>query len=416
MPRSGNNISPLADLPYADLIGQDWESAEPGAEGEDDLAPLLPGGTRAVVTGTDWTTETIIRLLERNTIQLDPAFQRRDAWTLRHKSRFIESLILGLPIPQLVLAEKKDKPGQFIVIDGKQRLLTLHQFAGTPASGTLQLTGMPTLKELNGLTCKQLDDDARFIDHMEAFRNQPIRTVVVKNWPDENFLYLVFLRLNTGSVPLAPQELRQALHPGPFLAFANIRSAESEPLRDCLRINKPDFRMRDVELMVRFYAFKYLMSSYTGNMKQFLDDTCLHLNNRWGVDGDGIRQAADELDASITFAKSVFSDWGVFSIPLEARTGFKQRGRFNRTVFDIFTYYLSDPAVRKLAESKVKSLRKGFEKLCVEKPDFLYSLQVTTKSLTAVVERFHTFGLMLSRIVKQRLPVPRLHDNRIELG
>ena len=63
--------------------------------------------SQAVLYSTDWTVETIIAQLERGNIDLNPRFQRRDAWSLKGKSRFIESVILGLPIPQIVLAEKK---------------------------------------------------------------------------------------------------------------------------------------------------------------------------------------------------------------------------------------------------------------------------------------------------------------------
>jgi hypothetical protein len=76
---------------------------------EQDVAEeLTPGSVAAVVTGTDWTTETIVSQLKRRNIQLNPRFQRRDAWKRDRKSRFIESLIVGLPIPQIVLAESKE--------------------------------------------------------------------------------------------------------------------------------------------------------------------------------------------------------------------------------------------------------------------------------------------------------------------
>lgn len=91
-----------------------------GVETEDDLTSLDPSLLgKAVVSSTDWTAETIIGQLTKGNISLDPIFQRRDAWTQSRKSKFIESIILGLPIPQLVLAESPEKKGAFIVIDGK---------------------------------------------------------------------------------------------------------------------------------------------------------------------------------------------------------------------------------------------------------------------------------------------------------
>lgn len=84
--------------------------------------------SQAVIWGTDWTTETIARQLEKGNIDLNPSFQRRDAWSEQEKSRLIESLMLGLPVPPIILAENKNKNNSYIVIDGKQRLLSIRRF------------------------------------------------------------------------------------------------------------------------------------------------------------------------------------------------------------------------------------------------------------------------------------------------
>jgi Protein of unknown function DUF262 len=83
-----------------------------------------------IVAGNDWTTATILDQLVRDNIQLNPRFQRRDAWDITRKSRFIESIFLGFPIPDIVLASQDKKRGKFVVLDGKQRLLTILQFYG----------------------------------------------------------------------------------------------------------------------------------------------------------------------------------------------------------------------------------------------------------------------------------------------
>jgi hypothetical protein len=93
-------------------IFEDFEN-----ENEDDLIQSLEKFDQAVIWGTDWTAETITNQLFRKNIDLFPKFQRRDAWSQIAKSKFIESLILGLPIPQIILAEKKDDKGKYIVIE-----------------------------------------------------------------------------------------------------------------------------------------------------------------------------------------------------------------------------------------------------------------------------------------------------------
>ena len=239
-----------------------------------------------VVSSNDWTTETIIRQIEKGNIILNPDFQRRDAWNKKKKSQFIESLILGLPIPQIVLAESKDQKGKYIVLDGKQRLLSLRQFTIPKNSldyKKFNLQGLDIRKKLNKKSYEDLSQDIELSDDFSSFENQPIRTVVIKNWMSEDFLYLVFLRLNTGSVPLSTQELRQALHPGEFVKFLNEKSMKSQELKHILGLKDDtvDFRMRDTELLLRYFAFKNFINKYTGNLKSFLDYTCYLLFKAW---------------------------------------------------------------------------------------------------------------------------------------
>eukprot|EP00759_Apiculatamorpha_spiralis_P047630 PhF_6_TR43185/c0_g1_i1/m.66180 len=112
--------------------------------------------------GTDWTAETVISQLTRGNINLNPRYQRRNAWTPARKSLFIESLILGLPIPQIILAEERGQRGRFIVIDGKQRLLAIRQFASAADDAVfpqLKLSGLTDRTELNGVTYDRLRTD-----------------------------------------------------------------------------------------------------------------------------------------------------------------------------------------------------------------------------------------------------------------
>src|SRR5262252_5350782 len=117
---------------------------EDESDDQDVAEQLAPRAVAAVVSGTDWTTETIVSQLKRGNIQLNPRFQRRDAWKRDRKSRFIESLIVGLPIPQIALAESKQDRGKFIVLDGKQRLLAILQFwgLGDGANNAYALSGL----------------------------------------------------------------------------------------------------------------------------------------------------------------------------------------------------------------------------------------------------------------------------------
>src|SRR5690606_5929645 len=110
----------------------------------------------------NWTTETLINQINKGNILLNPEIQRRDAWDKKRKSLFVESLILGLPVPQVVLAESKERRGAYIVLDGKQRMLSIRQFASSPNDPhyeQLKLTGLEIRKDLRGKTLQSLQED-----------------------------------------------------------------------------------------------------------------------------------------------------------------------------------------------------------------------------------------------------------------
>ncbi len=383
----------------------DFLEDEGQAENLDDIKKVDTATvSQAVVSGTDWTTETIISQINKGNIQLNPRFQRRDAWEQQRKSRFIESLILGLPIPQLVLAESKTKRGAYVVIDGKQRLLSIRQFAADPADEVFQplrLSGLLIRTDLRGLTLHDLRTDIQRSDDLSAFENQPIRTVVIKNWGSEEFLYQVFLRLNTGSVPLSPQELRQALHPGPFVEFADITSGESPALRELMSLKKPDFRMRDTELLIRWYAFRYFGHTYSGDLKGFLDETCKGLNRSWGAQGDEMKADLLEFEAAYATSKAVF---GANVCRKWTARGYERP--FNRAIFDILMHFFANPSVRAAAEGRGGEIEAAFKALCEGNANFLASLERTTKSIGATFLRFSVWAQALNNLLGLNLQSP----------
>lgn len=348
----------------------------------------------AVVWGMDWTAETIVSQLEKGNIDIDPKFQRRDAWTQEEKSRLIESLMLGLPVPTIILAEMKNKKNGFIVIDGKQRLLSIKQFCSKKENFTrLQLKKMEVLRELDGKTMQDLTEDSRYDRFLTAFENATIRTIVIKNWPNEQFLYSVFLRLNTGSKTLSPQELRQALHPGEFLDFLDDATAESEEMMRVLKNTKADSRMRDIELALRYYGYLYNRKSYRGNLREFLNDTCKKMNEIWKIDQNEIKMQFEELEKSINFCFDIFGFKQAFS---KWENG-GYNNRFNRALFEVFTFYFSDGDVRNNLNKK--EFEHGFRKICETDSFFMDSISNTTKELKRVTKRFTTIEELIDKII-----------------
>ena len=351
----------------------------------------------------DWSVQS---LLERigTSFDINPNFQRRDAWSPERKSLYVESLVLGLPVPQIVLAEDANRKGRFIVLDGKQRLMTMKQFAAPDANFKgFALKKLEFARELEGMTFSQMQSSLTAMDHAENFLAQPIRTIVVRNWRDPAVLYQVFVRLNQGSLSLSPQELRQALYPSEFTRWINMRSAGSVPIQRARRLKHEDFRMRDAEMLLRFVAFSESIEEYRGNLRRFLDEACVSGREKWQNHGEEyFEQLAVTCEKTIQRTFLAFGEKNSF---LRFENGSYNR-RFNIAVFDLMMAVLGDPSITDVEFEEHRGAIRGiFEKLCETNRDFSDSLQTTTKSMTSTETRIAEFGREVGTLLGHTLPI-----------
>lgn len=359
---------------------------------ESNLSPELREELQAsIVYNLDWTVATVLSQLQDGAIDLQPQYQRRDAWTVSRKSKLIESLILGLPVPHIVLAERHDAKGTFLILDGKQRLTTLAQFSGNlpgSVSNNFGLRDLPLLPHLEGVTYAKIMESENLRQVKTAFLNQPLRTAILRGWKSEDLLHLIFHRLNSQVVPLSPQELRQALIRGPFMAFLNEYSARSETMRWLLNLDGPDFRMRDSELMLRLLALTKYHSDYRGDLRKFLDKLARKLSTQWTT-------MADRTEADLKSIEEAIELWAeVLGRGLVGRkfTDGRYEGRLNRAVLDAQVFAAQDPEVAKRIQQSPAAAKAQFENLMATDESFRRAIEATTKSIDAVryrMERLH---------------------------
>jgi Protein of unknown function DUF262 len=372
-------------------------------ENQEPEQKLVPGDLSDVVLyPLDWSVQS---LLERigDTLDVNPSFQRRDAWDRGRKSRYIESLALGLPVPQIVLAEDRLRRGKFIVLDGKQRLVTLKQFAAPDEQfKSFKLQGLKFLTALDGLDFVGMRLHPESSEYVEAILAQPIRTIIVRNWVQPAVLYEVFIRLNQNSLPLSTQELRQALFPSEFNQWINLRSSKSSPLQLARRAKREDFRMRDAEMLLRFIAWQLAIEQYRGNLRQFLDDTCERGQEIWQEQGaEYFENLATRCEVAIARTFEIFDDNAFCRYQLGS-----YNRRFNIAVFDLMTVILSDDSI---TDGEVRDhrqeLRAAFERLCDTDTVFRESITATTKSIGAVKSRFLTFAGVVAQTLEHELDI-----------
>ncbi|TAL33585.1 MAG: DUF262 domain-containing protein [Phenylobacterium sp.] len=388
----------------------------PPDDQQEDLDDVVgaPRNYQAVVNTADWTVETILQQITKGNIELNPGFQRREAWRLPRKSKYIESLVMGIPVPQIVLAERRDKKGAFVVIDGKQRLLSLRQFAAREDDklyDSFKLEGLTERGDLNGRGYNDFEQDLILADDRDALDNATIRTAVIRNWKDENFLYTVFLRLNTGSVPLSPQELRQALHPGPFVEFVDKYSGDCKKLHDVMGISGADGRMRDAELVIRYIAFRNLLREYAGSMKDILDLASKKYNDEWNAEKANVDIQVREFESAIDTVVDIFGMRCAF----RKWNGERYEAALNRAVFDVMILFFVDANIAAAARQRKQAVEAAFRDLCANSDEFRASVEGTTKSLQSIYGRLLLWSNALEVAIERPVPKPTLQNNRIAL-
>ncbi len=246
----------------------------------------------------DFNVMTLHSFVDSGSVRI-PGFQRNFVWDIGRSSRLIESLILGLPVPQLFLYEQERN--RFLVIDGQQRLMSIYYFIkkrfprkerrdeirrifdqqGTVPDQVLHddeyfqtfnlrlASSLPNREnKLKGLNYATLGNYKTQLDL------RPIRNIVVKqNAPsgDDSSMFEVFNRLNTGGVNLKPQEIRTSMYHSDFYRMLYRINAESPQWRKLLRSDAPDLHMKDIEILLRGFAMLVDGDNYAPSMVRFLN-------------------------------------------------------------------------------------------------------------------------------------------------
>lgn len=254
------------ELRQDELFPLDDPEIEDQAAVEDDESD---GGLRFSITsyGADYPVDALVKRLESGAIEV-PRFQRGFVWTLPQSSRFIESLLLGLPVPAVFLS-KHPISQRLLVIDGQQRLTSLRFFyegifRGNATPKEFALRGVSA--DLEGKTYKSLsDEDRRRLD------DSLLHAIIVNQVDpkdDQTGLYSIFERINTGGTPLQPQEIRACIYEGPFIALLRSLATNS----DWQTIyGEPSRRAKDQEMILRFLALRFSAPTYERPMKHFLN-------------------------------------------------------------------------------------------------------------------------------------------------
>ncbi|MFN0106907.1 MAG: DUF262 domain-containing protein [Bryobacteraceae bacterium] len=292
-------------------------------------------------------------------------FQRDYVWPRPKADRFIESLLLGLPVPGIFLV--KEPSGLLLVLDGHQRLHTLHSFYQGVISGQeYRLTNVQ--ERFKGSRYEDLDiEDRRRID--DAIIHA---TVVRQDQPteDQSSIYVIFERLNTGGVNLQPQEIRVALYHGKLVSV--LKSLNENP--NWRKLFGPrSKRLKDMELILRFFAFFYFADKYESPMKLFL--------NRYMATNRNLqKQSEDKL-------RELFDSTVKLIVDSIGPRAFRPKRAVNAAVVDSLMTGIARRLSSKSAPIKnFTELTRSFEKLLKDE-DYIVSVETGTSQEANVFTR-----------------------------
>jgi uncharacterized protein with ParB-like and HNH nuclease domain len=315
----------------------------------------------------DWNVSTLVNFIESGAVKI-PGFQRNFVWDINRASKLIESVIIGLPIPQIFLYE--ESRNRFLVIDGQQRLMSIYYFVKQRFPRKEKRTELRRIFDENGKIPERIfHDDSYFTkfnlslpekppeqpnkfkglnyetldEHKLSFDLRTIRNVIVKQVSpkdDDTAIYEIFNRLNSGGVNLKPQEIRMSLYHSDFYDMLH-RVNMNEEWRKITGIVEPDLHMKDLEFMLRGFAMLIANNKYGSSMARFLNSFS--------------KEAKNYKPDTIEYLKRLFESFLQSCQLLDQNAFQSSTKRFSITLYEsVFVAVCAEPyAQRQLVSGKI---------------------------------------------------------------
>lgn len=342
----------------------------------------------------------LIGMIDDGEIVLAPHFQRRLRWNRSQQSRLIESVIMNVPIPPVFLAE--DKPGQYVVLDGRQRLTALYEYL----SNNFKLSTLNVWNELNGKKFVQL----------QKIGDPPVATSITRRFIPAVLIlhesvpevkYEVFDRLNTGGVTAEPMEVRNAIYHGRFNALLH-EVAEHDafctlwgiPTQEQQRKRNAAFRkMADLELSLRFFAFQRY-KNFSGSVKSFLNDYMAQRNKEYNEDPDLEQQ--DKALFERTFSL-VLKTLGPYAFHRTSKDN--GRSNFPSAPFADAILYAFSKIENEPDANEIERIKTVLSELCVNNAEFEKSITTGTNARTSAQYRIEAATRAVLQL-EEAAPIP----------
>ena len=229
------------------------------------LDQFLEAQDRLVFQAADLSLGTVTNMVERDAINVQPHYQRRERWSVQKQSALIESFLINVPVPPVYLAE--DEFGRYSVVDGRQRITAIYRFM----SDKLKLTNLDSFLEVEGYTYSQLPRDLQNTLDVRPY----LRVITLLKQSDPMLKFEVFTRLNRGGEKMEAQEIRNVAYRGELNELI-YDLAKNPFLRQQLKIRNERsaaYRvMADPEFVLRFFTLEERWKNFSGNYREEMND------------------------------------------------------------------------------------------------------------------------------------------------
>lgn len=276
-----------------------------------------------------------------------PAYQREFTWEEERKWRFIESILMNLPIPFLFFWENPTT-GKLEIVDGSQRLRTVQEFI----YGDLALGELDKLPLASGLSFRDLPESRQ-----RKFKNRSIRGIVLNEHADEQARFDLFERINTGSKVANKAEVRRGALSGPFLDLV-IELAKEPLFMELTPVSDKQVKERErEELVTRFYAYGDGLEDYADEVSPFLFAYSRKMNRLFGDNPSLVVEYRRRFEEMVSFVSNAFP----YGFKRSAKGRASPRARFESIAIGS---YLA------LTKNKELSARREANRVWIESEDF----------------------------------------------
>jgi hypothetical protein len=348
----------------------------------------------------DYSIQGLYSMRKDSDLDPSPSWQRNYVFDKIKASRLIESALLDVPLPAVYLAEEADRT--LSVIDGQQRLSTFFFFLDDsfPVNGgkdhtEFRLSGLQILRELNRVKYSELEKSLQL-----KIKNTPIHVIIIKNDSDEDVKFEIFERLNTGSMKLNEDEIRNSVYRGPYIEL--LQELSKNPKFDAM-VRKPNFKNRMIYrgMILRFLALsEKTYINYRPSMKQFCNK---ELRNNRNLTKAQAQEYEKRFEKCVDLCFSTFGENAFRRFKPGDSTsspyGNWTASRINLALFDIQMCGFAKYDDRNLIMGHTNEIREALIDMMCNDDEFIQSIEIQTSNTKVLTFRFKKWFDVLDSIL-----------------